>query len=244
MSLRNKDQLIKLIAGYIREIEKDFSQIIPSEINKLLFEFYYNPFVWRQDGFHGDDIIFVDEHTLKTKQGKRGIAVVDTVIDGNYNDTFDFKVVIKDLKGAVTIGFFAANDDNNPDIKTTDDIMYNQEIHSLNGAMMVIYTIYSYSWACLDSRLRAEGVTTGSSMNYPNGRLDATKANLSEMEFGIRFNMKEHEMNVYFKNVLLGTPFKTIPNRIIPTIGLYGDTGDSYKCTVIIKQEEITCKDD
>ena len=244
MSLRRKDELIELIGGYIREIEKDFTQIIPSEINKLLSEYYYNPFIWKQDGFHGDEIIFVDEHTIEIKQGKRGIAVVDTVIDGDYDDIFDWKVTIKNLDGLVTIGFFGVNDDDNPDIKTSDKTLYNEEIHRLNGAMIAVWTEHNDCWTCLDQRFRKGGVKEAEkSMEYPNGTLNKSDANLSEMEFGIRFDMKQHKMNVYFNNVYLGNPFHQIPNRIIPTIGMYGGTGNSYKCTVIIRQEEIHCTD-
>ena len=228
---------MKLIAGYIHDIEKDFSQIIPSEINKLLFEYYYNPLIWRQDGFHGDGISFVDDHTIIPNQtvGTRGIAVMDTVIDGSYDNIFDWKVIIKNLNGLVTIGFFGADEDNNPDIKTKS-VGYNDEIHHLNGAMIAIWTRYDHCWTCLDPRFN--GVKATEKLYYPNGRLDASEADLSEMEIGIRFDMKEHKMNVYFNNVFLGAAFHGVPDKIIPAIGLY-----SYECTVIIKQEEISCTD-
>ena len=235
MALR-KRKLSDLIAGYIREIEKDFSQIIPKEINQLLFEYYYNPFIWKQDGFHGDSIIFVDEHTIKTKQAIRGIAVVDTVIDASLDDIFDFKVIIKDLDGLVTIGFFPVNDDNNPDIKSSN---YNEEIHSINGALIAVWTGYDNCWTCIDSRVTSIGVEEAQRViKYPMDKV--LERDLTEIEIGIRFDMKQHSMKVYFGGVYIGTPYKEIPDKIIPAIGMYGDTGMSSKCTVIIKQEEIS----
>ena len=231
MSVGRKEQLFKLINGFIREIEKDFSQVIPSEINKLLFEYYYNPFIWRQDGFHGDGIIFVDEHTIKIKEGTRGIAVVDTVIDANYEEIFDCKVIIKDLDHIVSFGFFGVNNDNDPDIILNEaNKLYNDQIHELNGAMVAISTHFEHIWTLLDTRFSEKGVKkVETDMEYP--------LNTSELEFGIRFDMKEHKMNVYLNNEFLGNPFHNIPNRIVPAIGMYGDTGILCKCTVMIKQE-------
>ena len=243
MSLRRKDQLINLISGYIREIEKDFSQIIPREINKLLFEYYYNPFIWKQDGFHGDSIIFVDEHTIKTKEmGQTGIAVVDSIIDGDYVDTFDWKVIIKNLDGLITIGLFGVNDDNNPDIKTKDDKLYNEQIHILNGASIAVYTGYDHSWTTIDSRFaKQNGITTNrQKLKYPNGEL---KHNLCNIEIGVKFDMKQHKMNVYYNDIFIGTAFKKIPNKVIPAICMYPRCRNTHKSTVIIKQEEIIRSD-
>ena len=230
----NKKRCLLLVDGYIREANKLINQLIPDSLNGLCFDYTFNPLIWRKNDFHGQYIVFKDEYTINIPTSKRGFCCIDYVIDDRYDDIFSFVVNIYDitLDGIVTIGFFKANDVDEPILKKEE---LDSEIHTAGGVMSCFWTRFEYTWICIGEHCKStEGLN---SINYSKigEKLIATK----ELKIGIKINMKKKTFEVYFNNKYLGTMLKNIPNRIIPAIGLYGDVGDGTKTSCSIHLQEL-----
>eukprot|EP01083_Nonionella_stella_P063783 165774_1 len=238
MSQIRREHDVLLLDGYIRLISLTMTQTIPQAMNQLCFNYFFIQFRFTPEAFHYENIIFISEDTIQTTNDN-GYACIDYIIDSAQQQVFDFKVVIKNLKGIITVGCFGVTEDNKPAHRTDDESsgVYHH-ISSEGGAMVVLWSGRDSAPLAIDKRFKP---TKRAQDTYRFALpQDMQEEIWNETEIGIRFDMKERKMKMYYDGVCVGALFEQLPPRIMPAIGMYGSFRATKEVSVTIKLEDNT----